>query len=165
MGALRNNAHDGATGRIRFGAQAILLTKCSIPKESTKTELVRYIGEQYAEAETLGVLDIDKLEAETTTTAFVGQILPHWKRHGNNVPEFPITITQRHPLVTGAYSIICDRCRLLNLDEAIENSEKANIIKLSFSCKRVLRRGADGQWKMLGIDPALPSAEAQALMF
>lgn len=163
--SLRNLAFDGSTGRIRFGAQAVLLTKIQLPKEELKEGKERYIGEQVARARTPGVLDVGMLEIETTSAAFVGIILPAWQVHGNNFPEFPVTVSDRHPLVSGPYSRILDRCRFLNIEEAIENSEKASIVKLGLSVIEVFRRGTDGIWKTLGYEPSLGSAAAQALMF
>lgn len=164
MSALRNLALDGATGRIRFGAKAVPLTKITLPDEEVKTEKIRYIGEQIAGVQTLGIIEVGSLEAEMTSAVFVSTILPLWAEHGNNIPEFPITVTQRHPLVAGPYSIVCDRCRFQKLSESIEASEKANVVKLMFSVIEVYRRGADGVWKSLAYKSALgPSAAALAL--
>lgn len=163
--SLRNIAFDGATGRIRFGSVAVPCLKVTVPKEEVKKEKLAYIGEQIKTVRTLGQLEVGTCEVEMTTAIYAGVILPRLQSHATNLVEFPVTLLERHPQIASPYSIILDRCSIIGTNESKENSEKAQIIKLTLDVIQVYRRGADGQWKTLAWKPTLGASAAAVALF
>lgn len=160
---IRNVAFDGCTGRIRFGSLAIGLIKIGKPKEERKSEKIRLIGDPVARIRTPGTWDVGDAEIELLSSTFAGTILPLLPLHGGSLIDFPITLVDRHPQVNGDYHTILDRCNFMGIEEAIENSEKANTVKLMYSCIEVFRKIGQGQWKSFAWRPSQGSLSAQAL--
>lgn len=165
MADIRNVAFDGSTGRIRFGSLAAGLTKIGTPKEERKCEKIRLIGDPVARIRTPGIWEVGDAEIEMLTSTFAGTILPQLPLHGGSLIDFPITLVDRHPQVVGAYHIVLDRCNFMGNEETWENSEKAKLIKLPYSCIEVFRKVGAGQWKSMAWRPSAggPSLAAQAL--
>ena len=161
---IRNVAFDGSTARIRFGTLAVGLTKIGVPKEERKSEKIRLIGDPVARIRTVGSWEVGDGELEILSSRFASQILPNLPIMGGSLVDFSITLVERHPLVTGApYSIILDRCNFSSIEEAIENSEKANSVKIGYSCIEVFRAGVDGTFKSLAWRPSQGSITTQEL--
>lgn len=164
--ALHDTTWDTAASlAIRFGALKAAVTKLSPPKEDVKVEKIREVGSMHATKRTIGVVDVSDGTIEMLATVYEAMILPRLPKHGGTLTQFVITSTYSHPSIEGSLGYLYDRARIIGEeDPPVEASEKGAIVKLTVSVMKKWRKGRDGVWKCLGLEPGLPSSTAQALL-
>jgi hypothetical protein len=154
-----------ATANVIIGKTRCPFTKFAIPAVETKVEKPPEIGAPLATKRTPGRSEIADFDSEMLLTVYESTLLPSYGQHASNEIEQTILVRWFHPSIAGSLSVLIDGARSLKetLPE-LDGSEKAAIVKISWSAMRVWRAGRDGKWKASARIRGLPSATAQALL-
>lgn len=147
---------------LRLGGTAVAGSKLTFG-DSLKVDKTKRFGLQGIGARTMGSYECDDPEIEVETGLWSSIIMPKLNVNGFGQYEFVITAKRYHPEI-GQYGVLIDRCRFTEIKDDLEASEKASVVKVKFSAMQVRRKGRDGKWKTINVNPQLPSSTASEFM-
>lgn len=126
---------DGSTVTTTFGKVEIRCIKASYGDKLEKGTL-SLMGSQEIDEITPGTYSIDDLKITMSAVRFRAEFMPAMPQTGGGNVAMPVVVGRVHPDL-GEDSDLIENCYCTNWGAAVENSNKAEEVELTFKAKQI----------------------------
>lgn len=126
---------DGSSVTSTFGRHEIACQSASYA-DKLETEVGRSMGSQKQDFRTPGSYSTEDAKIKMRSTVFRAKMMPLFPKHGGGNVIMPIVIGFTHPDI-GSDSDLLSGARCVNWSQAVENSNKAFEVELTWVLQQI----------------------------